>query len=106
MEDINNYCPLLKYDGHESGLIRCGFGMFSEVKTYGSIYGAVQEDKPDKERLGLSDILGRRAVIYVFPQQLLIPSWPQHSGAYVGLKGQAGCVVAGTFFFFSLLLFL
>lgn len=75
---------------------------FSEVKTYGSIYGAVQEDKPDKERLGLSDILGRRAVIYVFPHQLLIPSWPQHSGAYVGLKGQVGCAVAGAFFWFFL----
>lgn len=74
--------------------------MFSEVKTYGSIYGAVQEDKPDKERLGLSDILGRRAVIYVFPHQLLIPSWPRHSGAYVGLKGQVGCV--GAFFFIDL----
>lgn len=65
--------------------------------TCGLIYGAVQEDKPDKRRLRLNDILGGRPIIYVFPCQLLIPSWPQHSATYVGLKGQAGRVVTAVF---------
>lgn len=48
----------------------------------------------------MNDILGRRAIIYVFPHQLLIPSWLRRSATYVGLKGQVGCVVTGGFFFF------
>lgn len=65
--------------------------------TCGLIYWAVQEDKPDKERLGLNDILGGRPIIYVFPCQPLIHSWPQRSTTYVGLKGQAGRVVTAVF---------
>lgn len=49
----------------------------------------------------MNDILGRRAIIYVFPHQLLIPSWLRRSATYVGLKGQVGCVVTGGVFFFS-----
>lgn len=45
----------------------------------------------------MNDIFGKRAIIYVFPCQLLIPGWPQHSTAYAGLKGQAGHVVTGVF---------
>lgn len=36
-------------------------------------------------------------MIKIFPYQLLIPSWPQHSTTYVALKDQVGCVVTGVF---------
>lgn len=46
---------------------------------------------------GLNYISGKRAIIYVFPSQLLIPTRPQCSASYVGLKGRAGHVVIGIF---------
>lgn len=65
--------------------------------TYGLIYTTVQEDMSDKKKLRLNGILGRRPIIYAFPCQLLISSWPQHSTTYIGLKGQAGHVVTAVF---------
>lgn len=55
------------------------------------IYWAVQEDKPDKRRSGLDNILGGRPIIYIFSCQLLIPSWSQCSATVFSKASRMRC---------------